>query len=658
MKKITTTTVCILLALNAMAQHSATRFTNKCTDARGRQLNIGQSSNNSTPRISGARTTAVSIAGETFGTGTRTTLPTGWTTGIINGTGAWHWTKDSSTSGNSLGYMHSTTAADGWMIFDADSLQNDCSCAPSAWLQSPAYNCSGHTTVRLNFEEYFGMGEDTCEVWVGTTPTFTTHTTYPVTSNNVLPFFGLTSNTQMVHINISTAAAGMSSVYIRYVFKGNSFLEFSWMVDDMSLTELDAHDAGVAGSFLLAPDASAYNGSVASVPLAFVDGYIPGSLLSNYGYTNETAVPATADIYLGTGSVYSHSISYPSLVENATDSVIYFPSFTPSATGSYICAISSGLSGDADATNNKDTVRFNVTDTTWMQNDTVIGTNYFVFVGYGTFGPGSPAMAGTLGTRFDVPATSAGDTVSGFGVAFSFITPPTNPGAKVSVQLYGRQKGDTGWVYQGTSIAKALASTDISTDTTIVWTDFRIDTAASGGITPFILKPGYSYVAMIQTFDLASNLLVFASDAPKVPGMEQSIAYSDTSHNDGSHRFHTPAGDTGISGNVPFVRMYFGNVPVAPIAVPYITRSNIAGHAYPDPANTVINIPVISAVDADARISVYDITGREVRSTSLLVAGNKKATAVLSTADLADGEYFYKVTVNGTEHSEKFVVAH
>ena len=87
------------------------------------------------------------IATETFGTGTDSTIPAGWTSGIINGTGDWHWSDWASTSMNTMGLMYSTTAADGWVIFDADSINNDCSCAPSAWLQSPAYNCTGRNSA-------------------------------------------------------------------------------------------------------------------------------------------------------------------------------------------------------------------------------------------------------------------------------------------------------------------------------------------------------------------------------------------------------------------------------------------------------------------------------------------------------------------------------
>ena len=97
---------------------------------------------------------------------------------------------------------------DGWMIFDADSISNDCSCAPSGWLQSPAYNCSGHLTVRLNFEEYFGNVQDTTQVWVSTDPTFATYTVYPIHLNDAVPFASTTANVATIHLNISATAAG------------------------------------------------------------------------------------------------------------------------------------------------------------------------------------------------------------------------------------------------------------------------------------------------------------------------------------------------------------------------------------------------------------------------------------------------------------------
>jgi hypothetical protein len=181
-----------------------------------------------------------------------------------------------------------------------------------------------------------------------------------------------------------------------------------------------------------------------------------------------------------------------------------------------------------------------------MQNDMVVATNYFVTIVAGTF-PGSGASSSMMGTRFEVPSSSVGDTISGFGIAFSPITTPTGPLGKVSVQLYSMHKRETTRTYKGTSVAKPVTAGDRSSFTAIKWCDFRIDTAASGGVAPFILQPGTTYAAMLKLDQVTTNILVFASLINPIPGMTGGFAITDTSNNDGSHTLHYSRFDTVFS---------------------------------------------------------------------------------------------------------------
>lgn len=600
----------------------------------------------------GAKTTTVTIATENFGSGTDTTLPTGWKAGITNGPGTWHWTNHASTSSNSLGVMNSTTAADGWMIFDADSFQTDCSCAPSGWLQSPAYNCSGHPTVRLNFENYFGQVLDTCEVWVSTDSAFGTYTVYPVTINNNLDFGNVTSNDNIVHIDISGAAAGHPAVYIRYVFRGTDFFELSWMIDDMSVTELEPHDAGVAAGYMWLPNSAARDGYIMSTPLVFVDSVFPYTHLSNYGSNGETNVPVAANIYLGSSSVYTQPTTFGSLPYAALDSVVHYPGYKPAATGTYSCVFNTSLTGDADHANDYDTVRFDVTDTLWMQNSLEISTNYAVYVA--SFGP---PFAGMLGTRFDVPASSASDTVSGFGVAFSAFNPTPFPGTKVSVQLYKSHKTDTAWTYVGTSIARHVTTADFSSDTVIKWADFRIDT--TGGVAPFVLEPGATYAAMIQTYHFNTDLFVLASAAPKLPGSAGKYLVFDTSNNDGGIGMHRVPDSSFSDGYIPFVRMYFGHVPwVDRTEVKSLPPVSLAGTPYPDPAVTDLYIPIDVNENTEVTVSLSNILAQNIRTQNYHVNRGAHVNAVFSVTNLPNGVYIYTVNAGGQKISGKIVVTH
>jgi len=611
------------------------------------------------PHHAVAKTTLAGIATETFGTGTPTTLPTGWSAGVIGGAvGKWHWTNTAATSTYSgfMGTMHSTTASNGWMIYDSDSIGTACSCTPAGWLQSPAYNCTGHTTVRLNFENYFDSFNDSCVVWVSTSPTFATYTRFPVLLNNGLGPNVSTPNDTKVHINITSAAAGMAAVYIRFVYYSNATGGgYAWMIDDMSLTELYAHDVSIEKGFMYEgePTGTCYSGSIFNTPLVYVDSVSPVTLLSDLGSSAEASVTATAKIYQGTTSVYTQTSTYTSLPANAYDSVVQFPSYKPTATGSYICAMSAALSNDSDLTNNVDTATFAVTDTTWMEAQGNISGGYYVHRATG----GSP-ISYMQGARFDVPPTSVGDTVSGFGVAFSSSSVATGTG-KVSVQLYSVKDGVTsGWTYVATSVARSLTAADISSSSSIVWADFRIDQAASGGITPFILQPGTSYAAMIQINGVSTNLVVYSVAAPHATGFSGYFGQSDTSQNDGSTSFGAHSIATGSTAEVPLVRMYNGPIPPNKTAVNNVSLVNTVGAAYPNPANTMINIPFSVAQDGSVKVTLTNMVGQVVRTQVADATAGQPMNTRFNTSDLTNGVYIYSVDANGQHNTGRIVIAH
>jgi len=605
-----------------------------------------------------AKTTSVTtIATETFGTGTTTSLPTGWTAGAYAG-GTWHWTNMADTSSAySLGTMNSTTAGNGWMIFDSDSMGTACSCAPAGWLQSPAYYCDTDSVVVLNFEDYYEKFNDSCFVWVSTSPTFATYTSYPVQMNNTLLNNMATANPATVTINISSVAAAQPAVYIRFVYYDNAGNTggYSWMIDDISLFETGPDDVGISGSFIYEPETTAYDGSIFNTPLVFVDSLYPVTQLSNYGTNAQTSITVTASI-TGGATPYNKTDSFLSISLNGYDSLIQFPGFMPSDTGSYTCTFRAAIANDANAANNTDNVSFNVTDTLWEENmGAVPTTSYYLYSSSG----GSP-VSYMQGTRFDVPSSSAGDTISGFGVAFSPESLPTTGSATVSVQLYSAQKSSSHWDYVATSVARPVTMGDLSTPTLLVWADFRIDPASSGGITPFILHAGTSYAAVVQVNGVTTELDVYAT--PAFSGTIYNPRYfdqSDTSNDDGATSFGHSSVATGYPGPVPMVRMYFGNDPEAYTAVKNVTATgNYVGAAIPNPANTSVTIPFNMAQDAMVTITLFNVVGQEMNTQNIQATGGKSMKATIGTNDLADGVYLYSVAANGQVTNGRVVVTH
>ena len=78
------------------------------------------------------------------------------------------------------------------------------------------------------------------------------------------------------------------------------------------------------------------------------------------------------------------------------------------------------------------------------------------------------------------------------------------------------------------------------------------------------------------------------------------------------------------------------------------------GHAYPNPASSVVRFNYQLPAAGNASVSVYNLLGQEVMNQEL---SNMQGQAILSVADLNEGVYFCNLKVNGRAvKTEKFVV--
>lgn len=78
------------------------------------------------------------------------------------------------------------------------------------------------------------------------------------------------------------------------------------------------------------------------------------------------------------------------------------------------------------------------------------------------------------------------------------------------------------------------------------------------------------------------------------------------------------------------------------------------GHAYPNPASSVVRFNYDLSASDNAKVSVYNLLGQEVMSREL---NSLHGQVAFSVADLNDGIYFCNLYVNGQSvKTEKFVV--
>ena len=598
-----------------------------------------------------AKGTAAAFHSEHFDTG----LPANWAVGSTTGNGTWKWFPNGQQSGSAfhIGAIATTT---GFMIYDSDSIGTASpGLNPVGWMSNGTapFNCTGHTTVALNFNEYFRSFNDSCFVDVSTSPTFATSTRFAVSPNNSLNGNDfVATNPYNCFINITSVAANQAAVYIRFFYFGPVDGGYSWQVDDMTLSELDPVNVALHGSFLFNDTIGAYNSSIGNVASTFRDTIAPITMLNNIGANAQSGFTVNAKIFKNNVQVYNQTKTVTALPISAVDSIVEFPKYLPDAVApggspdSYFAAFSSSVTGNANTTQLVDTVRFTVTDTLWSQFTNTSAGSFFIH---------KPASQGEtsayLGARFDVPP-GATDTITGISVAFGS---GTTAGTMVQVQVYKLDNpSSNGWLPQYSTFVQALGAGEISTTTSVIFKYFPMQLDAAY---PILSEGTWAAVVTPVNAPTSSTVTVISSTPNPATGFAGFFGQSDTSGNAGNFTFGFQSEATGVT-SIPLVRLHFATNHAVLNTANLVSNLNI-GQVYPNPANNEVNIPFATTTDANVNVSIMNTVGQVVKSQSLgrVNAGTSKI-ATFSTSDMASGVYFYSIEVNGARTTNRFVVSH
>lgn len=608
-------------------------------------------------------TAAVFWGPETFGTGTTSSLPTGWSANSmpVPGGGTWKWTNVASTSTYAMPAMSSSSAADGWMIFDSDEIgaAGGPTYEPRGYLQSPAITaCATEASVRLNFENFFRNFNDSCSIWVSTDPTFPTggYSVYPVYYNNLLPVNEYSPNPIDVHVNITGAAAMQPTIYIRFVYYGYAGGSYSWMIDNITLSSMDPVDGALSkASALYWSGTSAGWAAYGSKPAHLQDTLYPMTLITNYGSTGFPTTTVNAKIFQGATNVYDQNANVV-LPIDAIDSVADFttvgtpPGYYTTTKAVYTIPFSVSLAGDAVTTNDKDTTVIAVTDSMWMQNALNADFKSGQYVHRVT-----PGLSFSPASGF-VMSAGQSDTLTSISVAFD---DGTAVGQVVGAQIFHFDAASTSWLFDGVTHFKPLAAEDISTSTTLKWATFTIDEAATGG--PVILdgsSDGVTYAAVVKGQSNTGDVIILSTAPPAAYGIIGYSAYSDTSLNDGPATMQF--GQDGLpygNSTVPMIALNFGTyvtTGVNDVNVPVLAL----GKAMPNPANTVVNVPVTLTKDGTFTVVLSNTIGQVVSTQKIAAYAGQTAKATFNTANLPAGVYLYTVMADGQQATGRVSVTH
>lgn len=505
--------------------------------------------------------------------------------------------------------IHSTTAANGFALFDSDSLCSGDQVAELTYGSN--IDLSGTTSARLVFQQYYRRYFDSTYVFVSNDGG-TSWTQYSVNANTINNNFnsnnapsGSESNPDVVSINISSVAAGSSQVRIRFQFYSPATLgpsagcAYAWMVDDVSIEDIPANDIGIA--------TTANPSQYSSTPILQVTPLTLGARVVNNGGTAATNVGVTIDIFdASLNNVYTGTTNTAASLASGDTTALLTTStgFTPSDTGiyyiQYVCFMT-----DPDAnTSNDTTYRFiYVDDSTYARDETFFDAATYLG-GYGFL-----TNTGYLGQMFDIVQASGLTSVS-------FFIDAATPGDVMSVDVF--------------DVASGLPNTVIGSTGNYTFT--TADTGGAFITLPFTsminVIPGRYFVAVNQ--QSTNNITLGASSGVFTPNAG----------------FFQVAGGAWTAID-PFFNLSFILRPNNPSST-FVGVKNVDLDknitVFPNPSKGYVFIMTNKGAEKDALVTVSNTMGQIVYSNTFSALDNAK----IDLRNQADGIYTVRVqTANG-----------
>lgn len=340
----------------------------------------------------------------------------------------------------------SATAVNGFALFDSDLLCTGNQIG-NLTTRNPI-DCSTYTGVRLSFTQNYKRFFDSTYVYISNDGT--NWTRFEVNGNYVMN--DASQNPDFKLLDISSAAAGQDSVYIRFQYysptsndtsgAGQAGCGYSWQIDDVSLSDVPAIDASI-----LTPT---YSGEYTLIPINQAEAFSLEGRIFNNGSSSLPASTISFNVYLNNISnlVYSGSSSAAgSIPQGDTSAVLTAGPYVPADTGLYVIQEIVSVTGDGDNSND--------TSFTFVYvNDSIYGRDYTGIDGTGYLGGfGFNNNTGSLGQVYHVYQASQFTTIS-------FYLDGATLGDQVSVSVYNFTGGAP-----GTMITSSTPYTISSDDT-------------------------------------------------------------------------------------------------------------------------------------------------------------------------------------------------
>jgi hypothetical protein len=578
-----------------------------------------------------------------------------WTTDGAEGS---IWKQDFyGTSGcwsGTIAAMASTTGANGFMLFDADSANcTDASTNPPTFTQnvltggliSPTIDCSSEASVLLTFQQhvrYCCSASLTLYVYVSDDNGATWST--PIDVLYGLAVNSQSANPQTVSVNISSMVNSSATTKIKFEWGGVS--HYFWAIDDINLSPAPANDVRLnSGTYWNETRDQSFGVPVdyPMVPADQIENLVIRGTLDNQG--GNTATNASLD-YVVTNvatSVIATGGSTPADLASAatrTDSATWAHSATPdiytiTMTADHDNILTESIQTDNVRTASVQTVGVSGGAGIQYARDNNIATGSGLWNGAGN--------AYIMGNVFQVFANT---TLYSIDVAY---TNSTDPGVITCIILYEMDPSaaTANDVFVPVvdqcldGVEYTLVAGNISTATTMVWKKYAIN--ASNPAAGFALTAGKEYLAAVNHYGGTEDLVIQAGGT--TPNGDASVWIYDPTATTGGPWFYMTT--------KPKIRMGFdATIGVNELESDYLSL----GQNVPNPTNGSTTISYSLTQASTISFEIVDVTGKVVYTENV---GNKAAgvyTLNLNASNFAAGVYYYSMTAGNDKMTKKMII--
>lgn len=573
-------------------------------------------------------------------------IPANWTTFDASGqiSYGFEWTQE--------GYYFSTqpfftaaTASNGYMFFNSDSL-GFLSMPHDIRLTTDAIDCSSLSTVQLTFSNqyaYFSSGNVSIPE-LGVSTDGTNFTYFPILQN--VSRNDLSNSLTIQNLNISNVAAGQSTVYLQFRWRGN--FEYSWRIDDVKLGALLNNDVAILEN--------TYAGATSAVmPVSQMDSLRFSASLANLGAATQNNV--TLEVSVKNNSmntiVHTQSHNFGTILTGDTIHNFQFPlSFLPDEnpelyTISYNLSIPSMT--DNNPANNTFSVNFETTTDEFMKvassnlgitpevdNNWTVGTQFYVQKG-SDFANIRYANA----IKFGITNTATANNILGFPV-------------QVLLEK-GVDNNNNGLIETSERTLVASGTHTFSAADVGIIVDVPIANSAGNlyeleNNTSYLVSVKYVATATENMFLLMSDEISFdaANVAAAINGQKRYSHYLDIG-NSGIYDYTINFTDNPI----PMIGLLTSTIGITSTNSETLLNNSLK--VFPNPTTEFITASIdLEKISTNAQISIHNLQGQVLETRNLSNVKNEQVRFNLT--KYAAGLYFISINTDFGNEVKRFTV--